>query len=135
MCIANVFSKLQTVENFDRSPCKNPRFGTRCDIQHVEVSQNLAKSPWELFYHFFYHSDRSWFGKCLPDYSLKSLGVFLNTLTADGKYPVEDWENLQLPMQIKLSEKRKTFSNFFFFSFLESTSNLKYLEIKDDAHS
>ena len=33
----------------------------------------------------------------------KILGVFPNTLTADGKYPVEDWENWQLPMQIQLS--------------------------------
>ena len=28
----------------------------------------------------------------------KILGVFLNTLTPDGKHPVEDWKNLQLPM-------------------------------------
>ena len=27
------------------------------------------------------------------------LGMFLNTLTADDKYPDEDWENLQLPIQ------------------------------------
>ena len=33
----------------------------------------------------------------------KILGVLPNTLTADGKYPVEDWENWQLPMQIQLS--------------------------------
>ena len=25
--------------------------------------------------------------------------VFLNTLTADGKYAVEDWQNFQLLMQ------------------------------------
>ena len=33
------------------------------------------------------------------------LAVFLNTLTADTKYPVEDWEILKFPMQIQLSEK------------------------------
>ena len=37
------------------------------------------------------------------------LGVFVNTLTADGKYPVEDLENLPLPIQMHLSGKRKTF--------------------------
>ena len=42
------------------------------------------------------------------------LGVFVNTLTADGKYPVQGCENLQLPIQMQLSEKRKTFSQFLF---------------------
>ena len=36
--------------------------------------------------------------------------VFLNTLTADAKYPIEDWENLPLPIQMQLSQKQKTFS-------------------------
>ena len=34
------------------------------------------------------------------------LGVFVNTLTADGKYPVQGCENLQLPIQMQLSKKR-----------------------------
>ena len=34
------------------------------------------------------------------------LRVFVNTLSADGKYPVQCCENLQLPIQIQLSEKR-----------------------------
>ena len=38
------------------------------------------------------------------------LVVFFNRLTADGKYPVQDCENLQLPIQMHISEKRKTFS-------------------------
>ena len=33
------------------------------------------------------------------------LQVFVNTLTADGKYPVQDCENLQLPIQMQLSQK------------------------------
>ena len=55
------------------------------------------------------------------------LGVFVNRLTADGKYPVQDYENLQLPIQMQLFEKRKTFSEFFV-PFLESTSNLNILK-------
>ena len=34
----------------------------------------------------------------------KILGVFVNTLTADCKYPVQDCENLPLPIQMQLSE-------------------------------
>ena len=41
------------------------------------------------------------------------LGVFVNTLTADVKYPVQGCENLQVPIQMQLSEKGKTFSEFF----------------------
>ena len=33
------------------------------------------------------------------------LGVFVNTLTADGKYPVQGCKNLQLRIQMQLSEK------------------------------
>ena len=42
------------------------------------------------------------------------LGMFVNTLTADGKYTVQGCENFQLPIQMQLSEKRKTFSQFLF---------------------
>ena len=42
------------------------------------------------------------------------LAVFVNTLTADGKYPVQGCENLHLPIQAHLSEKHKSFSEFWF---------------------
>ena len=42
-----------------------------------------------------------------------TLRVFTNTLTAQGKYPVDDFENLQLPIQMQLSVKRKTFCESF----------------------
>ena len=41
------------------------------------------------------------------------VGVFVNTLTSDGKYPVQGCENLELPIQTQLSEKRKSFSEVF----------------------
>ena len=62
------------------------------------------------------------------------LGVFLNILTSNGKYTVQDVENLQLSIEIRLSEKRKTFSQFFVL-FVESTSNFKHFEKKHDGHS
>ena len=62
------------------------------------------------------------------------LGVSLNTLTADAKYPVEDWQNLQFPMQMQSSEKPKTFSELFV-PFLESTSNSTHFHKKDDGHT
>ena len=62
------------------------------------------------------------------------LGMFVNILTADGKYSVQGCEKLQLPIQMQLYEKRKTFSQFFI-SFLESTSKFKHFERKDNCYS
>ena len=64
----------------------------------------------------------------------ETLVVFVNTLTVDGKYPVQDCENLQFPIQMQLSEKRKRFSQFFV-PFHQSTSNIKHYEKEDDCHS
>ena len=57
------------------------------------------------------------------------LEVFLNILTADGKYRGQGCGNMQLPIQMQLSEKQKIFSEIFI-PFLESTSNFKHFEKK-----
>ena len=57
--MANVFPKLQTVENFERPPCKERCIRTRFDSRPVKVSQILAKSPLEHFHHVFYHFEGS----------------------------------------------------------------------------
>ena len=62
----------------------------------------------------------------------KILGVFVNTYTAKDKYPVQDCENLKLPIQKQLCGKRT--SSECFVQFLESTSNFKHFEEKDDRH-
>ena len=62
------------------------------------------------------------------------LGVFVNLMTADDKYPVQDCKNLPLPIQMQLSEKRKTLFQFFV-PFLGSESSFKRFERKDDRHS
>ena len=59
----------------------------------------------------------------------EKLGVVVNTLTADDKYPVEDWQNLPLSIQTQLFEKRKTFSESFV-PFPKSKSNFKHLKKK-----
>ena len=42
----------------------------------------------------------------------KILGLFVNTLTDDGKYSLLFRENLTEQIQILLSQKQKTFSQF-----------------------
>ena len=112
--IGNVFPKLETVKILV-SPLSKKRRLTRCfDSQHVKASQTLAKSPWEHFCHVFWSFSGKLIGKISPPIVLDSiLGVLANTLTVDGKYPLQDCENLQLPIQMQLFEKEKTFSHFF----------------------
>ena len=38
--------------------------------------------------------------------------VFVNTVTSDGNYPVQDCQYLQLPIKMKLSGKQKRFPHF-----------------------
>ena len=41
--------------------------------------------------------------KISPLLKFEILGVFVNTLAADDKYPVRDWENLQFRNEMQLS--------------------------------
>ena len=43
----------------------------------------------------------------------KILGLFVNTLTTDDKYSLLKKDNLTQTIQMQLSEKQKTFSEFF----------------------
>ena len=51
------------------------------------------------------------------------LGLLVNTLAADGKYPVLNRKNLKIPIRMELSQKQKTI-NQFFSAFRKSTLNL-----------
>ena len=64
----------------------------------------------------------------------KILRLFVNTLTPDGKYSLLNRDKLTQQLQILLSEKQKTFSEFFS-SFLKSTLNFQHFRKKDHTHS
>ena len=59
----------------------------------------------------------------------KILGLFVNTLSEDDKYCLLYNDNLLQPIQILLSQKQKTFSEFFY-GFLKSTLNFEHFEKK-----
>ena len=60
--------------------------------------------------------------------------LFVNILTADDKHYLLNRDNLTQPIQMQLSQKQKTFSQFFF-AFLKSILNFKHLPTKGDPHS
>ena len=132
--IANVFPKLKNVKSFVRPLSKKRCFRTRFDSKHLKVYEILAKSSWECFYHVFSSFYVKLIWKISPIVLGEILRVLVNTLIAADKYPVQDSENLQLPIQMQLSEKRKAFSQFFV-PFLESISNFKHFFKKDHCHS
>ena len=63
----------------------------------------------------------------------KILGLFVDTLTVDGKHYMLNRENLTEPIQIQLFLKQKTFSEFFFAS-LKSILNYKHLPKEVNPH-
>ena len=59
----------------------------------------------------------------------KISGLFLNTLTDDDNFFLLYGDNLTQPIQILLSQKQKTFSEFFS-PFLKSTLNFEHFQKK-----
>ena len=64
----------------------------------------------------------------------KILRLFVNTLTVNEKHYLLSRNNLTQQIQIQLSEKQKTFLDFFF-AFLKSILNFKHFPKKDDPRS
>ena len=60
--------------------------------------------------------------------------MFRHALTANDNYPVQESGNFSSPIQMELYLKPTIFSDIFV-SFLESTSNFKDFEKKNDRHS
>ena len=64
-----------------------------------------------------------------PIVIFKILDVFVTILTADELFPVWNCENLRHPIEMQLSQKRKTFC-LFLVPFLESALNFKHFKEK-----
>ena len=64
----------------------------------------------------------------------KILRLFLDSLKADEKHYLLTRDNLTQPIQIEISQKQKTFFEFFF-DLLTSILNFKHLPKKDDPYS
>ena len=60
--------------------------------------------------------------------------MFANILTADGKYALRDRHNIRQPIQMQLSQKDKTFSEFAF-AFLKCKLSFEHFQKKGDIYS
>ena len=105
---------------------KKSLFGRYSDNQYGKLAQALLKSESEHFYHNRLSLKRKLFSKKSLLLTCQILGQLLNTLAACEKYPVVNRDNLTIRIHMQLSEKEKTFCEFFA-AFLKSRLNFEYL--------
>ena len=132
--IAYVFSKLWSAKDVVRQMCKKSRLRRSFDKQYVKRSQTLLRSARQQLYHIHWSLwgklsfKKSFFVIC------EILGLFLDSLTVDGKYFLLDWNNLTQPIQVQLSKKPNFFVNLFL-NFWSLDQCLKILKKKYDPYS
>ena len=110
--IADVFPKLRTQKNLVRSMPKKSRFKGSFRKQHGKRVQTLLKCQWELLYHIYWTLLRKLSDKKSLLVTWKFSRLFPKRLSADGKYCLLNRDNLTQPIQMQLSRKRKSFSDF-----------------------
>ena len=92
---------------------KKSRFRGCFDKQYGKRAQALLKSASQHLYHIHRSLPRKLSWKKSLLLTCKILGLLVNTLAANEKYPVLNRDNLAIPIQMQLSQKQKTFSRFF----------------------
>ena len=92
---------------------KKSRFRGCFDKQYGKRSIELLKYASQHLYRIHWSMARK---SCSEKFLLLTwhiLGLLVNTLAADEKYSVLSSDNLTIPIQMELSKKKKTFSEFF----------------------
>ena len=127
--IADVFPKLGNPKNLVRSMSKKSRFKGYLGKQHGKRPETLLKFAWQNLYHIFWSLWRQLTCRKSLLVICKISRLFPNTLSADGKYSLFNRDNLTQPIQMQLSRKQKSFSDFFS-AFLKSNLNFEHLQQK-----
>ena len=113
---------------------KKSRFRGCFDKQYGKRAQTLLKYASQHIYHIQSSLEKKLCSKKSLLLTSQILGLLLNTLATDEKYPLLNRENLTITVQMILSQKQKT-SLQFFAAFLKSNSKLERFETKGDPHS
>ena len=127
--IPEVFSKFRTQQKLVASVPKKSRFKGSFEKQHGKCAQTLLKFAWQNLYHIYWSLWRQLTFKKFLLVICKISRLFPNTLSADGKYSLVNRDNLTQPIQMQLSRKQKSFSDFFS-AFLKSNWNFGCLKEK-----
>ena len=120
--IARVFPKLRTRNNLLRSMPKKSCFKGSFEKQLGKCAETLLKCQGQLLYHIYWSLFRQLSYKRSLLVICKISRLFINTLSADGKYSIFNRDNLTQPILMELSRKKNTFSGAFS-PFLKSSWN------------
>ena len=110
---------------------RKSRFRGCFDKQCGNRAETLLKSVWQHLYHIHWSLARKLSSKKSLLLTCQILGLLLNTLAADEKYPVLNRDNLTIPIQMQLSQKENSFSRFWA-DFLKFSSNFKCFGKRDN---
>ena len=127
--IANVFPKLRTPKNAVRKMSKKCRFRVPFNKQVGKRARTLFKSERRQFYHVYWLPSKELSLKKSLLVKCKTLTLFVNTFTAYDQYTVLNREYSKDPIEMQLSQKQKTFSEFFS-AFLKSRLNFEHIPKK-----
>ena len=134
MLIAYLFLRLRTAKIVVRYMCKKSRFRLPFQKESGKRVSTLFKSEREPLRHIYWSMRRLFISKNYLLVIWKMLRLFVNTMTAVDKCSLPNRHNLRQPIHMQLSQKLKTFSQFFL-AFSKSTLNFEHFPKKDDAHS
>ena len=113
---------------------KKSRFRGCLDKQYGKRAQALLKSGSQHFYQIHWSLPSQFSLKKSLLLISKILGPLVNPLPSDEKYPVVNRDNLTIPIQMQLSQKQKSSSQFFA-QFVKFSLNLEHFETKDYPHT
>ena len=91
---------------------KKSRFRGRFQKQYGKPAQTLLNSASQHLYHNHWSLPSQLSSKKSLLLICKILGLLVNTLAADEKYPVLNRDNLTIPIQMQLSEKQNMIIQF-----------------------
>ena len=97
--------------------------------QHGRRTQTIFKPPWQHLYLIYWSLSRELSLKKFLWLTCQILGLLVNTLAVDDKYPVLYSVKLMIPIQIQLSQKPKTFCRLFS-AFSKSRLSFEHFEQK-----
>ena len=132
--IVDVFPKLRTPKNVVKQLSKKSRVIGPFDKQHGKGDQTRLKIERHQLYQIFWSLWRILSYKKSLLVICKVLKMFVNILTADDKCFLLNRDNLRQPIQMRLSEKQKEFSEFFS-PILKSRLNFEHFPKKYYSHS
>ena len=132
--IAYLFLRLRPSKIVVSYMCKKSRFRLPFQKEHGKRVSTLFKFERQHLYDIYCSAGRELSCKKSLLVKWESLRRFVNTISAVDKCSLPNRDNLRQPIHKELSQKLKTFCQFFR-AFSKSALNSEHFEKKDDPHS